>query len=127
MLWDLARGTKYADLDHDSNVRSAAFSPDGTSLASASAKVVTLWDPATGAPTAVLKGHTDWVGAVAFSPDGTTLASQSGWDGLVRLWDVATHRTVATMETSGAAVPGPSRRTGLLSPARPGPLSSSGT
>ena len=91
MLWDLASGTKYADLNHDSHVTSVAFSPDGTSLASASEKVVTLWDPATGAPTAVLKGHTDWVSAVAFSPDGTTLASQSGWDGLVRLWDVETH------------------------------------
>ena len=99
-LWDLATGTDYADLDHDSQVTSVAYSPDGTSLASTSGQVVTLWDPASGAPTAVLEGHTRWVGAVAFSPDGATLASQSGWDGLVRLWDVETHRTVASIENT---------------------------
>ena len=99
-LWDLATGTDYADLEHESQVTSVAYSPDGKSLASTSAKVVTLWDPASGAPTAVLEGHADWVGAVAFSPDGATLASQSGWDGLVRLWDVETRRTVASIENT---------------------------
>ena len=105
-LWDVATGANYAGLDHDSHVTSIAFSPDGTSLGSTSGKVVTLWDPAAGAPTAVLEGHTHWVGAVAFSPDGATLASQSGWDGLVRLWDVSTHRTVATIENTrgGSAI-----------------------
>ena len=99
-LWDLATGTDYANLEHDSQVTSVAYSPDGTSLASTSGQVVTLWDPASGAPTAVLEGHAHWVGAVAFSPDGATLASQSGWDGLVRLWDVETHRTVASIENT---------------------------
>ena len=105
-LWDLATGTKYADLDHESHVTAIAFSPDGTSLASTSEEAVTLWDPVAGERTAVLEGHTDWVGAVAFSPDGATLASQSGWDGLVRLWDVSTHRTVATIENTrgGSAI-----------------------
>ena len=98
-LWDVATETNYAALDHDDHVTNVAFSPDGTSLASTSAKVVTLWDPATGAPTAVLEGHTYWVGAVAFSPDGTTLASLSGAYGL-RLWDVETQRTVATIENT---------------------------
>ncbi len=97
-LWDWATGANYADLDHDSHVTSFAFSSDGTRLASTSGEVVTLWDPATGEPTGVLEGHTHWVGAVAFSPDGATLASQAGWDGLVKLWDVETQRTVATIE-----------------------------
>ena len=100
MLWDVGTGANYADLDHDDPVTSVAFSPDGTSLATSARRVVTLWDPATGAPTAVLEGHTYWVGAVAFSPDGTTLASLSGAYGLVRLWDVETQRTVATIENT---------------------------
>ena len=77
-LWDLATGTDYANLEHDSQVTSVAYSPDGTSLASTSGQVVTLWDPASGAPTAVLEGHAHWVGAVAFSPDGATLAVPVG-------------------------------------------------
>ena len=99
-LWDLATATNYADLDHDSHVRSIAYSPDGKSLASTSEEAVTLWNPVTGERTAVLEGHVAWVGAVAFSPDGATLASQSGWDGLVRIWDVETRRTVASIENA---------------------------
>ena len=45
--------------------------------------------------TVVLKGHTWPVYSVAFSPDGKTLASSS-WDKSIKLWDVATGKTIAT-------------------------------
>ena len=74
----------------------AAFSPDGKTLAAAGAgRVVRLWDVADPAhPVPVgqpLTGPSNTIYSVAFSPDGKTLASASA-DKTVRLWNVLTPR-----------------------------------
>ena len=77
---------------------SVAFSSYGTLLASVlEDNTVKLWDVATNANIATLKGHEGVVWWVAFSPDGKMLASAGG-DGTVRLWDVATNTNIATLE-----------------------------
>ncbi|WP_413804989.1 WD40 repeat domain-containing protein [Streptomyces sp. OE57] len=43
-------------------------------------------------PLATLKGHKGEIGTLRFSPDGKTLASSEAQDGVLRLWDVATHK-----------------------------------
>ncbi len=83
---------------------SAAFSPDGRTLAwGLSDRTIRLWDVATGENTVTLAGHRSWVYSVAFSSDGKTLASGSyEWDqNTVRLWDVATGREVLKVSHSG--------------------------
>ena len=69
-------------------VYSLAWSPDGSTLASAGYRNVLLWDPATGSIAGVLSGHENYIWGVAWSPDGETLASASA-DGTVKLWRVS--------------------------------------
>src|SRR5262249_41083037 len=74
-LWDAATGKEVGTLTgHPAQVSVAAFSPDGTTLATCSHdQTVRLWDVATGAEQAVLRGHTGILFALAFTPDGKSL------------------------------------------------------
>jgi WD40 repeat protein len=65
---------------------SAALSPDGTRIVTTDDRMARLWDARTGAPLAVLEGHTSWLRGVAFSPDGKRLVTWSQ-DRTARVWD----------------------------------------
>jgi hypothetical protein len=83
------------DLGHDSSVSSAAFSPDGTRIVSASSdKTARLWDAETGQPIGKpLRGHEDVGENAAFSPDGKRIVTASA-DKTARLWDAITGQPI---------------------------------
>jgi WD40 repeat protein/tetratricopeptide (TPR) repeat protein len=74
---------------------SAAFSPDGKRIVTASDdKTARLWDAETGRQIgAPLLGHKGAVESAAFSPDGKRIVTAST-DGSARLWDAETHQQI---------------------------------
>ncbi len=86
-IWDWSTGRHLRTLaGHSGSVTRAAFSPDGSRLATASTDgTVRVWDPSTGEQLLVLRGHDGRVSSVAFDRDGSRLASMSA-DGTVRVW-----------------------------------------
>ena len=83
---------------HASYVLSAAFSPDGRRIATASIdQSAKLWDAETGACLLTLSGHSDLVMSVSFSPDGKRILTGSR-DQTAKLWDAASGRELLTLK-----------------------------
>ncbi|OUL29171.1 WD40 repeat domain-containing protein [Nostoc sp. 106C] len=70
--------------------------PVASTLASAGAKTVKLWNPSTGE---LIRTFTGQAWAVNFSPDGRILASGSQ-NGTLNLWDVSTGELIRTLKHS---------------------------
>jgi WD40 repeat protein len=89
-LYGAATGKKVRRFEgHTGNIAGLAFSPDGTTLATAQEYAICLWDVKTGKRRLPFPGHETPVGCLAFAPDGTALAS--GADDLI-VWDLKTRR-----------------------------------
>ncbi len=91
--WQLADNSLLQTFSgHTKGIEQISLSPDGKTLASASAdQTVNLWRISNGVllhTLAGVSGHTNSVNCVAFSPDGMTLASGSS-DFSVKSWRVA--------------------------------------
>jgi WD40 repeat protein len=87
-VWDVTTGDELRPFKgHSGIVWSAAFSPDGTRLATGSSDGnVRIWDVTTREPLITLDASPGIVHAVAFSPDGNTLVSTSETENVVKFW-----------------------------------------
>ncbi len=78
-------------------IRSAAFSPDGTRIVTASDDgTARVWDARTGQQVLLLSGHTDRVLSAVFSRDGRRIVTASG-DKTARVWEAGTGRQVVLL------------------------------
>ena len=83
------------------SILSAAFSPDGARIVTASSdKTARIWDARTGALLKVLEGHGEIVRSAAFSPDGARVVTASK-DASARIWDARTGALLKKLEGHG--------------------------
>jgi WD40 repeat protein len=80
----------------DGQGTTAAFSPDGKTLAISEGRV-TLWDVATRHRIATVTEPGAAIGSIAFNPDGSMLAGTDDVLGRTYLWNVATGHLAATL------------------------------
>ncbi len=89
---------------HTGAVTSAAFSPDGRYVVTASLdNSARIWEVASGREVQRLTGHSDAVVSAAFSPDGRLVVTGS-WDRTARIWEAATGREVRQLKGHRRAV-----------------------
>jgi WD40 repeat protein/beta-lactamase regulating signal transducer with metallopeptidase domain len=105
VLYDAQSDERIATFEgHAGDLRSVAFSADSRLLASGDQNgVVHLWDATAYHPLGSFPALERPIACVQFSPDGRTLAAATGDEsgsspGIVVLWDIATHRTIGTLE-----------------------------
>jgi WD40 repeat protein len=83
-------------LQHEAQIWSITYSPDGQRIATASQDTTArIWDANTGQLLLTLTGHADSVNGIVFSPDGKRVATTSD-DGTAKVWDASTGEELLT-------------------------------
>jgi WD40 repeat protein len=110
-IWDVVAGNERApadkrrhagawlDLGAGGAVWTAVFAPDGATFVTVGGNEVRQWSLTDGAELQMFRPHGSLAG-VAFSPDGRSAAT-AGWDGAVKVWNLADARAVKKLRAHG--------------------------
>jgi eukaryotic-like serine/threonine-protein kinase len=94
-VWPAAEAMEKMDAGH--SISKIAYSPDGRRIASASGRVVKIWDLSNGRHIVSMEGHDHSVEDVSWSPSGKYLVT-SGQDKKVMVWESGTGAPVQYFE-----------------------------
>ncbi|MDX1994201.1 MAG: WD40 repeat domain-containing protein, partial [bacterium] len=100
-VWDLVTRQPVMELNgHNGNILTAAFSPDGTRIASGGTdNTLIIWDAASGLPIHTLSGHTGAINSLTWSPDSRWIITGSDDKKMFR-WDAGTGSIVSRYENN---------------------------
>ncbi|CAI7564393.1 unnamed protein product [Penicillium pancosmium] len=105
-VWDVATGAIKRTLEENRDVSDyvIAFSPDGSTLATASPnRPVRLWDMATGAVTQTALPELNSSDSLKFSSNGQILAVAREAEGIVILWDISKQQNSPPHPSTGTS------------------------
>jgi WD40 repeat protein len=89
---------------NDSGLVGVCYSPDGSTLATASfTGTIRLWDAALGEERASWRTHQESISCLAYSPNGKALATGS-LDRTVTVWDATTTKQLASLSDNAAGI-----------------------
>ncbi len=96
-IWDLSTAKVIDTLcGHDYEIRSVAWSPDGSRIASGSYETIKIWDAKTGSEIITLNDIYGNEFSVAWSPDCSRIAS--GSRETIKIWDAKTGAELMTLK-----------------------------
>jgi len=98
-IWDLSNGkevmTLWKGYDLSYGWRPSCYSPDGKYIATGRRKEIKIWNAITGAELLTLQAGSAVI-TVAFGSESERLSS-CGFDGTIKIWDVATGENIRTL------------------------------
>lgn len=110
-LWSAETGSLLETFKgHTGEIRGAAFSPDGTTIAGSEDNKICIWGVKTGALLRTIedKDHTRNLSAIAFSPDGKSIVSGEGsvFGAELREWNAETGALARLLAKEGDVLGG---------------------
>jgi len=103
-VWDAGTGQLIAHVEHEGEIRSAFFSPDGQLfLTAGDDRTTRFWDAKSGLPDGEPLRHASAVNWAVFSPDGRRVATACQKDG-AQVWDTKTRLPVGKLLSHRASV-----------------------